>query len=272
MSIVVVTIPGASKQSVVQNIQHRTNRAVALVVVQTPRPPSYRKTFERWRCDPERWYSLFCALRLRLDASLRRYLELFRARTPTPEITTWSAPVLETDNINASEVIAQIKAVQPTVLAVWGSTIISEEMTTVAPHAINLHMGCAPHYRGAIANQRAVERRDLARLGFTIHHINETVDAGNIIKQTCGRITHDPKTTFTALNDAAEATFVDVIAKLYAGDPVESTSQVGLAAGENVRLREWTPAMRYRVALLMKSWHDSGIPPATDTTEGPDVS
>ncbi len=260
MSIVIITIPGASKQSVVARIQQQTNDRVALVVVQRPRPRSLLRTLHQWWYGPDRLANLYYGTLLRFRPSLRHYLNLFRARTATPDTTSFSAPVLETDDINSPEVVAAVQECRPTVLAVWGSTIISPALIKSATHAINLHMGCAPHYRGAIANQRAVERRDLARLGFTIHYINGQVDAGHIIEQHCGAIAASPHETFAALNDAAEAALVRATSALALGEPLQTTPQ-DISNGENVRLREWTPTMRYHVACILKAWHDTNTPP-----------
>ena len=255
MSIVIITIPGESKKSVVERIQRATNDQVSLVVVQNPKSRSLITSLTAWAKTDHPLQNLYYGLKLRLHPSLRHYLELFRARTPT-HTGEWAAPIIETDDINSDAVLAAVAEKKPTVLAVWGSTIIRPELIATAPHAINLHMGCAPHYRGAIANQRALERRDLDRIGFTVHYINGQVDAGHIIAQQCGVITDDPTDTFTALNDQAEAELVNATSALALHIPITATPQ-NIDHGENVRLREWTPRMRYTVATILQEWHDT---------------
>lgn len=260
MSIVIITIPGESKRAVVDRIQKESGDAVSLIIVQTPRRRSFTQRVSAIWNRYSWWEDIYYGLRLRLDAGLRKQLEVFRARS-NPTVPTWSAPVIETDTINDPAIIERVRACQPTVLAVWGSTIITDELSSTAPHAINLHLGCAPHYRGAIANQRAVERHDFAHIGYTVHYINSRADAGDIIAQQCGATDTDPETTFTTLNDAAETAFVTATTTLAAGHTIPRQQQDS-SQGENVRLREWTPAMRYRVANIIKQWHDIGTPPS----------
>lgn len=260
MSIVIITIPGESKRSVVAQLQAKTECAVALVVVQKPKQYTMQKTVQRWLSGPEKISALYYGTLLRLQPRLRHCLELFRARPLDKSTPNWSAPVLETDDVNHPSVIEQIQKLKPTVLAVWGSTILTQELVHSAPRSINLHMGHAPEYRGAIANQRAVQRHDFSHVGFTIHHINGKADAGRIIEKQQAKLHADPKTTFVELNNAAEAAFVDTVAALYQEHELPTIPQ-NIAHGENVRLREWTPQMRYQVACIIKQWHDSKRPP-----------
>lgn len=259
MSIVIITIPGQAKRSIVQRIQNASDGQVALVIVQKPRPQSLRTTLHRWYNAPDRIANLYYGAKLRYQPKLRSYLDYFRARSHSA-VSEWSAPVIETDNINHPDIVSKVRAIAPKVLAVWGSTIICKDLTSLPEHAINLHMGCSPHYRGAVANQRAVERQDYDRIGFTLHYINGKVDAGNIITQQCGVPAASLLDTFTTLNDHAETALVETTVALASGHSISTTPQ-DLTIGENVRLREWDPKMRYRVAQLLRRWEIDGAPP-----------
>ena len=265
MSIVVITIPGTSKQTVVNELQKRSNGQVSLVIIQRPRSVSWSK---RWRTIKARSFKELCSdlwfgALLRLRPSIRKNLDLFRYRHPS-QTPDWSAPTLFVDNVNHPDVIARIKQLTPSVLAVWGSTILVDELISSSPHPVNLHMGISPRYRGAVANHRAVHRHDWNNIGFTVHYMNGKADAGNILHQQRAAILPEPAETFATLNAAAEKTFIEIICALHNHKPLTTTPQ-DISIGENVRLRDWTPKMRYEVGQIIEQWKQTKQPPQKES-------
>lgn len=256
MSIVVITIPDPVKQEFVRHLQEKTG-AVDLVIIQE-RPP---KLWHR------RWYKslrptyLYYSLLLRLRPALRTALSWFRA---VPDQTTlqkeWSAPAIWTDDINSPKTKTQIATHAPQVLAIWGSGLIDDDTINMAEHTINLHLGLAPYYRGALANQFAVGRGDLEHVGYTIHYVNPRADAGDIIAARAIPAQENPRDTFCTINEKARIHYIDIINKIVTGKTIDQRSQ-DTETGHLSRMQDWTPQRRYQLAIRLLRWRRSGRPP-----------
>lgn len=256
MSIVVVTIPGPAKQKFVADLQAATGNAVSLVVVQTRPVPSWHKRMRGWRALS--WQEiisrLYYGLRLRVQPSLRAQLCVFQAtRAPEPETDEWAAPVHYTENVNSDAVFAKIKSHNPVVLAVWGSGMLDQRLVRLPIYALNLHFGISAAYRGAYANQRAVEKADWEAIGTTIHYLNGRADSGAVLTTTNLPWLETPYASFSALHDRTVAVYIEHITDLLQGQSV-STTTPDLTQSENLRLRDWTPQRRFRVAQILKQW------------------
>jgi methionyl-tRNA formyltransferase len=108
-----------------------------------------------------------------------------RKLTPTP-VANWAAehniPVIETANINAPEIVSQIKEHSPGLIVViaFGQKI-SKEVVDIAPNrAINVHASLLPKYRGAAPINWAIVNGE-TETGVTIITIAERMDAGEIV-------------------------------------------------------------------------------------------
>ncbi|MDO8600900.1 MAG: formyltransferase family protein, partial [bacterium] len=121
----------------------------------------------------------------------------------------------------------------------------------------NLHMGFAPHYRGAIANQFAVLRGDHSRIGATIHYAEEKVDAGKILAVISADATKPPRELFRDLNDRAHARYLEIAEGLFRGEDLPATAQ-DISRGELFRLRDWNRETRYKLGRKMLQWERSG--------------
>lgn len=256
MSIVIITIPDARKQSFVADVQKATAGAVALVVVQQRPPRTWPERIRDWqnRGLKALLEDVYYGLRLRLSPAARQRLACFQAvSTKTPAAPGWSAPTLFVADVNDPAVLDAIKQIAPSVLAVWGSGMLHDTLITAAPVAFNVHLGISTHYRGAYANQRAVERDDWAHIGATIHHIERRADAGAVVATVPARLQAEAAETFAELHDRVEETFVDIITRVHAGETV-SAQPVDISRSENLRLRDWTPRRRYQLACKLKTW------------------
>ncbi len=255
MSIVIITIPDKHKQQFVSDIQNITNQNIGLVVIQKPRPASWLQRLTRLvqpnikHTLQNLWYTALLYLR----PKLRSYLTIFRSRSLPGTSTSWAAPTIETDDINSPEIQAAIAKAKPELLITWGCTIVKKPILNLAPKAINLHLGLAEQYRGAVANQYAVALGQLSAVGFTIHYVNHKADAGDIILSQAATINSDPLTTFQAMNDQAYQSFVEVVQKIHDKESLPRIKQ-DLQTGKNIRLQEWTPRRRYLLAKRMQNW------------------
>ncbi|MEX0932307.1 MAG: formyltransferase family protein, partial [Parcubacteria group bacterium] len=124
---------------------------------------------------------------------------------------------------------------------------------------VNLHFGLCPHYRGALANQHAVLRDDISKIGATILYINGKPDTGEILSTISACHTLPPKELFQDLNERASTRYLEVVKRLHAGEEWTTTSQE-MKSGANLLLKHWTPRMRYNLGKKIVEWerrHDA---------------
>lgn len=263
MSIVVVTIPGPAKKKFVSDLQAATDNAVSLVVVQERPTPSWRKRVAVWRTLS--WSEIatraYYSLRLRSRSELQARLRVFQTtNTSEDTVREWAAPTYHTADINSDATFARIQAEEPTVLAVWGSGLLSQRVVTLPAHALNLHFGISTAYRGAYANQRAVEKADWESIGTTIHYMNGRADSGAVLENRYLPKRETPQASFASLHDETRDAYVARIATVWRGESV-ATFKPDLSQSENLRLQDWTPRRRYRVAQRLQQWHRTGQMP-----------
>ena len=112
-----------------------------------------------------------------------------RGRTPSPTPAKAAAveadvPVVSPANVNAPEVVAQLKSLKADLayVAAFGQKIGAELLAAFPIGIINLHGSLLPHLRGAAPIQWAVIN-GLTETGVTIFRLVEKMDAGPIITQ-----------------------------------------------------------------------------------------
>lgn len=253
MSIVIITIPDPVKQEFVHKLQEQTN-AVSLVIVQS-RPP---KAWYRSYIDVFNPVHIYYSILLRLRPAVRTALTWFRAIPSDPILQkNWYAPVIWTDDINNPVIKKRIAAATPDVLAIWGSGLIDNEIIQTTEHTLNLHLGVAPHYRGALANQFAVGRGDAERIGYTIHYVNERADAGDIIAARAITPQNDPRTTFQTINQKARTHYIEIISRLLNNKTIERRQQSVTTIEHVSKMRDWTPRRRYQLGKRLLTWRNS---------------
>lgn len=103
--------------------------------------------------------------------------------------------VLSVENVNAPEVLAEIKAVQPDVLVVTAfGQLLGDKLLGIAPNgAINIHASLLPEYRGASPiHQSLIDGRD--KTGISIMMVEKRLDAGAVLAQAECAILPDDNT------------------------------------------------------------------------------
>jgi len=87
--------------------------------------------------------------------------------------------------INDSKYIKKIKGWKADYFAVFGSSILKEEIISLFKknHIINIHLGLSPYYRGSGTNFWPQYEEKLEYVGATIHILDEGIDTGEIIHQ-----------------------------------------------------------------------------------------
>lgn len=128
-----------------------------------------------------------------------------RGRKPSPTpVAHWAdrhgMPFVETDNVNASEIIEQIASYRPDLIVViaFGQKIGNELIDLPSKGAINVHASLLPKYRGAAPINWAIINGE-TKTGLSIITLAEKMDAGQIIAQAQTDI--DPHETAGQLHD-----------------------------------------------------------------------
>lgn len=87
-------------------------------------------------------------------------------------------------SVNSNDTIALIKSINPDLIIVNGTRIISKKvLSSVNCKFINTHAGITPKYRGVHGTYWALVNNDLENSGVTVHFVDEGIDTGNIIYQ-----------------------------------------------------------------------------------------
>jgi methionyl-tRNA formyltransferase len=109
-------------------------------------------------------------------------------------------PLIETDNVNTSEVVKQISSCEPDLIVViaFGQKVSNELIDLPPKGAINIHSSLLPKYRGAAPINWAIIRGE-TRTGLSIITLAEKMDAGYILAQAQTDI--DPSETAGHLHD-----------------------------------------------------------------------
>ena len=87
-------------------------------------------------------------------------------------------------SINSNEVKKMLQAIQPDVVIVNGTRIISKNiLRSVTCPVINTHAGITPKYRGVHGGYWALAHNDKLNCGVTIHLVDQGIDTGSILYQ-----------------------------------------------------------------------------------------
>lgn len=103
--------------------------------------------------------------------------------------------LLNVSSINQSSVAETLARIQPDVIVVNGTRIISKKiLANIKCPIINTHAGITPMYRGVHGAYWALVNKDLEHCGVTVHLVDAGIDTGDIIYQSL--ITIDKSDTF----------------------------------------------------------------------------
>lgn len=262
MSIVFITVSGEAQRAFANALHEKTGGAVSLVVIQKPKRFSWWQRFNRFYVAAgsqnflkECWYGVL----LRLSRKTHKALGYFHEHSAA-DTGDFLSPVREIESINSDTTYEILKKLSPKLLVIWGGAVLQPRILETAERAINLHMGVAPHYRGAVANQFAVLRDDFSRIGVTIHYAEEKVDAGAILATISANTAKPPRELFRDLNDRAHKRYLEIVCALYAGQSVSATMQ-DIIHGKLFLLRDWNRETRYKLGRKMLQWEKTGKKP-----------
>ncbi len=103
-------------------------------------------------------------------------------------------------NLESDLVIESLVKIRPKVGFIFGAPLVTSKIYSIPEYGcVNIHTGLVQYYRGVDSTQWAIYENKLDRIGATLHYIDNTIDAGNIIGQ---------KRTEISLNDNPEKLFL----------------------------------------------------------------
>lgn len=137
------------------------------------------------------------------------------------DLSSIGRPVQSVPSVNSDEARALLRRLDPSVVVVNGTRIISEEtLGCVDATFVNVHMGITPQYRGVHGGYWALAEGRPELVGTTVHVINRGIDTGPILGQATFPVTPaDSFATYPYLH-------------LHAGLPLLVTAVRSLLAGE----------------------------------------
>jgi len=87
-------------------------------------------------------------------------------------------------SINDQDVIEKLKGINPDLILVNGTRILSESLiSAVNAKIFNIHVGITPRYRGVHGAYWALVNDDSENCGVTVHLIDKGIDTGGILYQ-----------------------------------------------------------------------------------------
>ncbi|WP_284651809.1 formyl transferase [Flavobacterium terrisoli] len=92
--------------------------------------------------------------------------------------------IKKVSSVNAPETIALLQEINPDLIIVNGTRIISKKViSAVECRFINTHAGITPKYRGVHGAYWAMANNDIENCGVTVHFVDEGIDTGTVIAQ-----------------------------------------------------------------------------------------
>jgi len=99
--------------------------------------------------------------------------------------------ILSVTSVNDNESISILKKINPEIVIVNGTRIISKEVLNCIPvKFINIHAGITPKYRNVHGAYWAIVNNDMGNCGVTVHLVDPGIDTGSIIYQRTIQITN----------------------------------------------------------------------------------
>ncbi len=115
-------------------------------------------------------------------------------------------------SVNAPECRALLASLAPSVIAVYGTRIITAEtLRAVYAPFINYHAGINPKYRGQHPGYWALASGDAENAGVTIHLVDAGVDTGSVLYQS--RVTFAPDDTIASYQHVQAAHALPLFAR-----------------------------------------------------------
>jgi methionyl-tRNA formyltransferase len=109
---------------------------------------------------------------------IKKHYSFDETAIPHEKITHFSS-------VNDDGCIALLKDLQPDIIIVNGTRIISRKLLeSTGAGLINMHTGITPKYRGVHGGYWAVVNNDKENCGVTVHQVDKGIDTGAVLYQS----------------------------------------------------------------------------------------
>lgn len=140
--------------------------------------------------------------------------------------------ITDVHSVNDPEVVELLKKLQPDVVILGGTRIVSEQTLAAAPSVpwVNIHAGITPLYRGVHGGYWALAQGDGAHCGVSVHLVDKGIDTGGILAQApIAPTERDNFTTYPLLQAAVGLKLLrdEVLPRLLAGDRATQPAPAG---------------------------------------------
>ena len=170
-------------------LYHGVKEEIAFSHIITESPVT-KKTLIKRRIKKQGWWTTFGQLIFQAGiVPLMRRLSAGKVNQilTTKRLSTLPLPgdkIIHVASVNGEEFTNAIHAINPDLIIVNGTRIISEKtLSKINCPIINVHVGITPLYRGVHGAYWALANNDREHCGVTIHAIDKGIDTGSIIAQ-----------------------------------------------------------------------------------------
>jgi len=144
--------------------------------------------------------------------------------------------------LNTTAGFETIKNLQPDVILVYGTSVVSDKILSLAPKgAINMHTGISPYYRGAGCAFWPLYYEELHMLGATIHECTSKIDGGMIYEVGQAKLQSDDGlfSVFARCVEVGTGLYIKVVGDLLVGRLHGEKQQLELGREYRVAMKSW---------------------------------
>ena len=193
MKIVILATKGEKANILYHRLAEKYEIAKVLIEESVPRKQLIKRRIKKmgfWKVFGQILFKIFVAKRLERESENR--LAFIKASNHMNDAAIPEQVVEQVKNINDMHCIEILKQINPDVIVVNGTRIISREvLQAVKAPFLNMHAGITPLYRGVHGGYWALASQDKEHCGVTVHFIDEGIDTGNVIYQSLIRPTEE---------------------------------------------------------------------------------
>jgi methionyl-tRNA formyltransferase len=160
-----------------------------------------KKTFLKRRAQKLGWWKVFGQVLFQalivplLRKESARRLQAIKSTYDLKDTPIHPDKLHELKSVNDPDCLALLKKIQPDIVVVNGTRIISKKVLAGIPAVfINTHAGITPKYRGVHGGYWALVNNDSANCGVTVHLVDSGIDTGGVLYQSV--ISIDPADNF----------------------------------------------------------------------------
>jgi len=183
----------------------------------------------------------------RSDAKI--FDELFDRVEIEKTLSKWSGERIECQNYGDAETMRRIRDLAPDILVVHSQSWVTKRVREIPTTGMVIggHPGITPFYRGSHSPFWALLHRKPELVGWTVFHVNQGVDCGDVIRQ--GRLNLQPGDSYMSLNwrgmkNIASAQ-ADVVLDFDRGEPIPRKPHREIPEGSEFGLPGVLSYLRY---------------------------